>query len=104
MYFDGACSKEGSGAGVWFVSPSGITFKYSFLLSFQCTNNTAEYEALLLGLNIETKHGIKLLRVFGDSELAISQIRAKYAAKNDRLKQYKHVVWDSIEFFYAFSI
>lgn len=34
MYFDGACSKEGSGAGVLFVSSSGINFKYSFLLAF----------------------------------------------------------------------
>lgn len=67
MYFDGACSKEGSGVGVPFVSPSGITFKYSFLLAFQCTNNTAEYEALLLGLEVAKRHGIQLLKVLGDS-------------------------------------
>ncbi|HEX4849369.1 MAG TPA: ribonuclease HI family protein, partial [Puia sp.] len=104
MFFDGACAKEGSGAGVIFLSPTGKLLKFSFLLRFDCTNNIAEYEALLLGLNIALKHGIKMLRVFGDSELIVSQIRDKYASKNKRLKQYKHAVWDTIELFDAFSI
>lgn len=30
MYFDGACNKEGSGAGVVFIAPSRKKFKYSF--------------------------------------------------------------------------
>ncbi|HEX4852156.1 MAG TPA: reverse transcriptase-like protein, partial [Puia sp.] len=63
MFFDGACAKEGSGAGVVFLSPTGKLLKSSFLLRFDCTNNIAEYEALLLGLNIALKHGIKMLRV-----------------------------------------
>ncbi|XP_057832816.2 uncharacterized protein LOC131043604 [Cryptomeria japonica] len=69
-----------------------------------CTNNIAEYETLLLGLEIAKKHGIQLLRVFGDSKLLVSQIRSKYASKNDRLKKYKHAIWDVIEYFDAFSI
>lgn len=44
MFFDGACSKDGNGAGVIFVFPEGKTFRYSFLLSFECTNNIVEYE------------------------------------------------------------
>jgi len=86
MYFDGACSKEGSGAGIVFLSPTGKLLQFSFLLRFACTNNIAEYEALLLGLNVALKHGIKMLKVFGDSELVVSQIRDKYASKNKRLK------------------
>lgn len=65
MYFDGACSNEETGAGVDFIVPSGKTFKYSFLLSFECTNNIVEYEALMLGLNLAIKHGIKLLCFWG---------------------------------------
>lgn len=47
MYFDGASSKEGSGARVVFVFPKKNTFRYSFTLNFSCTKNIAEYEALL---------------------------------------------------------
>lgn len=39
MYFDGASSKEGAGAGarVVFISPTKNTFRYSFTLNFTCT-------------------------------------------------------------------
>lgn len=72
MYFDGAKSKEGAGAGVVFFSLEKNTFRYSFTLKFSCTNNIVEYEALLLGLKVATHHGIKKLHVIGDFELVIS--------------------------------
>lgn len=104
MYFDGTNSKEGSEVGVLFISPHGETFKFSFTLAFACTDNVAEYEALLLSLRLSKKHGIKNLKVVGDSKLVISQIRSKYASKNKRLKQYRNVVWDQIENFDTFGI
>lgn len=42
--------------------------------------------------------------MIGDSKLVISHIRSKYASKNQRLKQYRNVVWDEIEGFSAFGI
>ena len=86
MYFDGASSKEGAGAGVVFVSPNKETFRFSFTLTFMCTNNIEEYEALLLGLKIASKHSVKNLRVIGDSELVVQQVKSAYASKNKRLK------------------
>jgi hypothetical protein len=51
MFFDGACTKESTGAGVVLISPSKKTSHLSFKLDFKVTNNISEYEALLLGLN-----------------------------------------------------
>lgn len=104
MFFDCACSKEGNGARVIFISPSCKIFKYSFLLNFECTNNIAEYEALIIGLDIAKVYGIKLLTVLGDSDLIVSQIRHKFSTRKPRLKQYRNYVWDLIEYFDAFSI
>jgi ribonuclease HI len=50
MYFDGACSREGSGAGIVFISPTKEVILMSYKLEFDTTNNISEYEALLLGL------------------------------------------------------
>lgn len=77
IYFSGACSWQGNRAGVVFIAPRCKIFKYSFLLSYEYTNNVVEYEAFLLGLNLSIKHGIKSLSVFGDSELIESQVRSK---------------------------
>ena len=51
MHFDGACSKEGAGVGITISAPHFIEKKiFSYKFCFSCTNNVAEYEALLLGL------------------------------------------------------
>ena len=50
MYFDGASSKEGAGAGVLLISAGGEVISLMYKLEFKTTNNTAEYEALILGL------------------------------------------------------
>ncbi|XP_026442634.1 uncharacterized protein LOC113342251 [Papaver somniferum] len=51
LYFDGSTtpSNDTGGASIVLVSPSGEIFSYSFKLDFHCTNNSAEYEAFLLG-------------------------------------------------------
>lgn len=67
MYFDGANSKEGSGAGVIFISPKKNTFRYSFTLNFTCSDNIVDYEVFLLGLKVVANHGIKKLHVISDS-------------------------------------
>ena len=50
MYFDGAFSLQGAGAGVLLIAPTGEHLKYVVQMHFpkeQATNNTAEYEVCL---------------------------------------------------------
>lgn len=62
MEFDGSCSSSRSGVGVVLIPSRGKVIPYSFKLEFQNTNNTAEYEALLLGLAEAKRLQIKMLR------------------------------------------
>ena len=86
MFFDGAYYKDGAGAGILLISHAGITYKFSFTLSFPYTNNIVEYEALLLGLRLAHKHGIRCIHVIEDSELVVSKVRNVYVSKNKSLK------------------
>ncbi|KAL0295179.1 UNVERIFIED_CONTAM: hypothetical protein Sangu_2512900 [Sesamum angustifolium] len=52
MYFDGGFHKEGVSTGVVFVTSEGEVLPYSFTLTQKCSNNVAEYQALILGLEI----------------------------------------------------
>ena len=72
MFFDCAYCKDGAGACILLISPARITYKFSLKLNFPCTNNIEKYEALLLGLRLAYKHGIKCLHVIGDSKLIVS--------------------------------
>lgn len=68
------------------------------------TNNIAEYEVLLLGLETTHKRNINNLSVYGNSELVIRQETNKCQAKHSRLHAYKNKVWDVVNnFFSAFN-
>ncbi|KAM1454110.1 hypothetical protein ACFXTO_003660 [Malus domestica] len=53
LYFDGSHTQKAAGAGIMILNPQGVYHYYSFLLDYQeNTNNRAEYEALIIGLEI----------------------------------------------------
>lgn len=47
MFFDGVVNSNGSGIEAVLVSESGKHFPAIAKLRFQCTNNIADYEALM---------------------------------------------------------
>ena len=50
MYFDGAVNSKGAGIGVILVTPGGEMIPMAKKLEFEVTNNQAEYEACIFGL------------------------------------------------------
>ncbi|CAL8993069.1 unnamed protein product [Prunus brigantina] len=52
LYFNGSSTLKGRGAGVVLINPKGQSTTLSFKLNFPCTNNTAEYEAFIMGMSI----------------------------------------------------
>jgi ribonuclease HI len=74
MYFDGSLMKTGAGACLLFISPLGKHVRYVLRLHFPASNNMAEYEALVNGLRIAIKLGVRRLDAQGDSQLVIDQV------------------------------
>ena len=52
-----------------------------YKLEFITTNNTAEYESLLLDFKAAKDLGIQQIYVYGDSELVVQQVRNNYQVK-----------------------
>ena len=88
MFFDGAARQEGAGVGVVFVSPQWQILLYSFSLSELCSNNVAEYQALIIGLQMAIGMGILQLEIFWDFKLVINQILEQYDVKKEDLVSY----------------
>jgi ribonuclease HI len=104
MYFDGASSSEGAGAGILLIAPEGkftVPFSYRLQWDIDYTNNVCEYEALILGLEAAKKLNIKNLEVYGDAELIVKQINRQYQAKHPRLRTYRNCAWDLMENFFS---
>jgi len=97
--FDGVVCKEGVGAGVWMQLPRGGALNYSYKFSFDCTNNEAEYEALMLAIQVLKSFQVKRVVKHGESELVIKQLQGEYQARHPRMRSYINVVLDLIDFF-----
>ncbi|XP_070003252.1 uncharacterized protein [Nicotiana sylvestris] len=74
MFFDGAANFKGVGIGAIRVSKTGQHYSVSAKLRFPCTNNMAEYEACILGLNMAIDMNIQELLVMGDSDFLVHQL------------------------------
>jgi hypothetical protein len=57
-------------------------------LLFPASNNAAEYEALIHGLNIAISLSIKRLMVYGDFMVVISQINKEWDCSSDSMGKY----------------
>ncbi|KAL0342918.1 UNVERIFIED_CONTAM: hypothetical protein Sangu_1179200 [Sesamum angustifolium] len=88
IYFDGASHKEGAGPGVVFVTSEGEVLPYSFTLTQNCSNNVAEYQALILGLEIAVDAKQLPLKVYRDSQLVLNQLLGLYEVKKPELLPY----------------
>lgn len=94
LYFDGSYTNHGSGVGILFITPQGDVIPKSFRINFPCTNNMAEYEALLIGLRKVVQWKIQELQVYGDSQLIVNQVNDDYNTKDEKLMPYKKLVKD----------
>jgi ribonuclease HI len=104
MSFDGAYSKFVVGVGIVFKSPKYCIYPHVIRLEFPCTNNEAEYEALIQGLTLALQMQVNDLVVNGDSKLVINHIQKKYNMKKERLKLYGKMVWNLVDCFIYFNI
>ena len=96
---DGATNTQGSGAGLILTSLEGIDIEYVPRFEFQASNNEAEYEAVIAGLNLAHSLEIGQLEVCSDSQLVVRQIEDTYEAKSRRMILYLKKVRDLLKTF-----
>ncbi|XP_050916156.1 uncharacterized protein LOC127131270, partial [Lathyrus oleraceus] len=68
-------------------------------LCFDCTNNIAEYEACILGIEAAIDLRIKILEVCGDSALVIYQVKGEWETRDTKLIPYRAHVMELIKYF-----
>lgn len=103
LFFDGLKSKDGAGAGCILINPQGDKTMLACRLEFQCTNNTAEYEALIQGLYKAIGLNVKYLQVYGDSKIIVKQVRNMIHCISGHLKHYQTLAQNLTSHFIAFN-
>ncbi|XP_050915654.1 uncharacterized protein LOC127130730 [Lathyrus oleraceus] len=99
LMFDGASNARGHGICVVITSPTGFHLPFTARLCFDDTNNMAEYEACIYGLEVAIDLRIKILEVYDDLTLVISQVKGDWETQDSKLIPYKEHIRKLVPYF-----
>ena len=88
IHIDGLSNRQAGGAGVVLLSPEGDTVECMVRLNFPTTNNKAEYEALVAGLDLAKAAGAVSVVIYCDFLVVTNQVNGDYECKSKRMKRY----------------
>jgi hypothetical protein len=77
LFFNGSVCDQGCGVNCVITSPGGMVQEVSTQLEFKFTNNQAEYQALVTGLEILIELQVRDVKAFKDSKLVTQQVLGK---------------------------
>ncbi|PGF17834.1 ribonuclease H [Natrinema sp. CBA1119] len=100
VYFDGGSRGNPGPAGIgWvIVTGDGIVAENGETIG-TATNNQAEYEALIAGLEAARDYDYDEVHVRGDSELIVKQVRGEYDTNNPELREKRVTVHELLQSF-----
>jgi ribonuclease HI len=104
VFCDGSWGTFGAGAAAVLVAPSKVRTCYAVRLDFSCTNNIAEYEALLLGLRKLKAMGIRRAILKTDSQVISGHVDKSSKARDPKLEKYLDAVRRLEASFEGFSV
>jgi ribonuclease HI len=104
VFCDGSWRTFGAGAAAVLVAPSKVRTCYAAKLDFSCTNNIAEYEALLLGFQKLKAMGIRRTILKTDSQVIFGHIDKSSKARDPKLEKYLDTVRRLEASFEGFSV
>jgi len=88
LFFDGSTCDRAAGIGIVLISPRGKKDEFSLTIVATSTNNQAEYQALIKGLELLREVHADAVEIFGDSMLVINQLAGSYECRSEVLITY----------------
>ena len=88
LYTDGSSNRQAGRARVVLISPEEDRIECMIRLKFHTTKNEAEYEALIVGLDLARAAGAENIIIHCDSQVITSQVNGSYECRSERMKKY----------------
>jgi len=92
-----------AGVGVVLISSHNYVNPHAFSLTESCSNNVSKYNALLIGMQLAEKIGVKNFETYGDSKLIVNQVRREYEVWHEDLVPHYNatiIMTEKLENFY----
>ena len=89
----------GHGIGAILISPEREYCPFTTRLNFDCTNNVAEFEACIMGLQAAIDKKVKNLKAYEDSALVIYQLRGDWLTRDSKMVLYHKLAMEMVDHF-----
>jgi ribonuclease HI len=104
IHFDGGGQSPGPVTAACTVELSDGSFVEGVRRFDQGTHNTAEWQALILGLRLALTHGERQVVVKGDSMLVVKQVNGEWKTKNPALQSLRTQAEELLAQFESWSV
>ena len=85
---DGVSWASRAGVGLVLLSLTGEPIEQSVCLDFSTSNNEAEYEAIIVSLELALTLATSKIETRSDSQLVVGQIQREYEVRDERMVRY----------------
>ncbi|XP_070047334.1 uncharacterized protein [Nicotiana tomentosiformis] len=86
LFTDGSSNVKGAGSGIVLITPSGEAIRQT-ITCCPITNNEAECEAMIAGLELARELGIEHIVIKSDSQLVVNQMQGTYIANKAQMEE-----------------
>ncbi|KAF7129817.1 hypothetical protein RHSIM_Rhsim10G0120400 [Rhododendron simsii] len=104
LQVDESTTRDASRAGLILTSPKGQRLSYALRFEFKATNDEAEYEASVVGLELASAVGASHVLAKSDSQLVVGQVLGEYTVKKEVMQKYLDRVKAQIAKLQSFNI
>ncbi|XP_004308568.1 PREDICTED: uncharacterized protein LOC101290910 [Fragaria vesca subsp. vesca] len=104
LHVDGSSNNRLSGAGIIITDPKGHSYEYALQFEFKASNNIAEYEALIAGIQLCRELGALHIHIFSDSQLVVNQVAGDGKANQNNLGSYKSLAGALLQHFTSYKL
>ena len=101
LNMDGASRQTGAGISLQFKSLTKEIIEQVIRLDFPTSNNEAEYEAILAGIDLAIFVSLEKIIIQSDSQLVVGQVNEEYETRDQRMTKYVCLVKLRLESFVA---
>ena len=89
---DGASRQTGAGLGLQLKALTGEVIEQAIHLNFPSSNNKAEYEAMIAGLDLTISMSLEKIIIRSDSQLVVRQVNGEYETRDQCMTKYVSLI------------
>ena len=78
--------------GLQLKAPTGEVIEQAIRLNFPASNNKAEYEAMIAGLDLTISMSLEKIIIRSDSQLVVGQVNGEYETRDQRMTKYVSLI------------